>query len=89
MKELIIDGKFMQSKEEMYVHLTRVFSLPSYFGNNLDALWDVLNENNEPTQITFLNVDLTRKYLGSYGESFISLLNKLEQENEYYKICFK
>ena len=89
MKELIIDGKFMQSKEAMYVHLTRVFSLPSYFGNNLDALWDVLNENNEPTQITFLNVDLTRKYLGSYGESFISLLKKLEQENEFYKICFK
>ena len=89
MKELIVDGKFMQSKEAMYRHLTRVFSLPSYFGNNLDALWDVLTENDEPTEINFINVDLTRAYLGNYGDNLIGLLKKLEQENENYTICFK
>lgn len=88
MKELIIDGKFMQSKEAMYVHLTRVFSLPSYFGNNLDALWDVLTENEEPTQIDFINVDSTREYLGTYGENLINLFERLEIENENYRIIF-
>lgn len=88
MKELIVDGRFMQSRKAMYVHLTRVFSLPSYFGNNLDALWDVLTESDEATQITFINTDLTLKYLGNYGENLIGLLKKLEVENENYRIFF-
>lgn len=78
----------MHSKESMYTHLARVFSLPHYFGNNLDALWDWLNENNEPTKIEFSNVELTEKYLGSYGKKFIDLLEKLEKENTNYIICF-
>lgn len=88
MKELIIDGKMMQSKGAMYTHLTRVFSLPSYFGNNLDALWDILTENDEPTEISFINVDLTREYLGNYGENLLGLLKRLAQENKNYTICF-
>lgn len=73
----------------MYNHLARVFSLPSYFGNNLDALWDLLNETDEPTEIVFLNVNLALEQLGSYGESFIRLLEKLGIENEYYTIFFR
>lgn len=87
MRELTVDGKFMQSKEAMYVHLTRVFSLPSYFGNNLDALWDVLTESKELTQINFVNADTARKYLGDYGEKLIDLFEKLK-EYENYTINF-
>lgn len=89
MRELIVDGKLMQSKEALYVHLNRVFSFPSYFGNNLDALWDVLTENEEPTQINFVNTDLTRKYLGNYGENLIRLFESLAVKNKNYTICFK
>lgn len=86
MRLLTIDGKYMSSKELMYVHLNRVFSFPSYFGNNLDALWDLLNENDEPAKIEFLNVDLAREYLGSYGENLVRLLKKLEQKNANYTV---
>lgn len=89
MKKLIIDGRFMQSKEAMYTHLTRVFSLPIYFGKNLDALWDVLTESEEPTQINFLNVDLARTHLGDYGDRFIALLEKLAEEHVQYTIHFQ
>lgn len=89
MKELIIDGRLMQSKEALYTHLTRVFSLPSYFGKNLDALWDVLTESDEPTQINFLNADLARTYLGDYGDRLIALLEKLAQEHGQYTIYFQ
>lgn len=88
MRLLTLDGKYMGSKELMYTHLNRVFSFPSYFGNNLDALWDFLNENDEPTKIEFINRDLAREYLGSYGESLVNLLKKLEQETTNYTVCF-
>lgn len=88
MKELLVDGKFMQSKEAMYTHLTRVLSLPSYFGNNLDALWDILTESEEQTQINFINVDLAQEYLGDYGKKLIKLFKELEIENENYHINF-
>lgn len=88
MRELTIDGKFMQSKKAMYLHLTRVFSLPSYFGNNLDALWDVLTENEEETQVNFINANLARENLGAYGEKLLSLFEKLEGDYENYTIDF-
>ena len=88
MKTLIIDGEAMRSKESLYLHLTRVFSLPAYFGNNLDALWDSLNEKEEPTKIIFLNVNQAQKQLGHYGSKLIELLEKLAKENANYRISF-
>lgn len=79
----------MHSKEALYTHLSRIFSFPNDFGNNLDALWDVLNENDEPTTIEFLNVAEAEEHLGDYGEKLVTLLRKLEQENEYYMVRFR
>lgn len=86
MRVLVVDGKCMETKEAMYQHLIRVFSLPTYFGNNLDALWDVLTANSELTKIEFINADAARGYLGHYGEQLISLFKKLEKENRNYYI---
>lgn len=88
MKTLIIDGKQMKSKTSLYLHLIRVLSLPNYFGNNLDALWDVLTEEDELTEIVFLNTDQAKKHLGQYGVKLIGLLEKLERENKNYRVVF-
>lgn len=89
MRYLTIDGQHMKSKEKLYLHLNRVFSFPNYFGNNLDALWDFFNENDEPTRIEFLNVDLAREQLGTYGEKLIHLFEKLEENTENYVVSFQ
>lgn len=88
MKSYIIDGQLMESKDSFYHHLSEVFSLPDYFGNNLDALWDLLNEEEDSTKIIFLNTDQARKGLGTYAESFIQLLEELSLENELYRTYF-
>ena len=84
MKELTIDGKMMTSKSEIYTHLGRVFSLPLHFGNNLDALWDVLTEVNEPTIIHFENIEEVIGNLDAYGEKVIQLFQDLEGKQENY-----
>ena len=88
MRELIIDGKAMTSEKSMYIHLSRVFSFPTYFGNNLDALWDALTEESEPTVIYFKNVTQMTENLDRYGEKLIQLFQKLEQTTNNYKVHF-
>lgn len=88
MRVLTINGKYMKSKEAMYIHLTRVFSFPNYFGHNLDALWDLLNEVDEPTVIEFKNVDLALDNLGDYGEKLLQVFTRLEEENDCYRIYY-
>lgn len=85
---MVIDGEFMATKDLMYAHLNRVFSFPSYFGKNLDALWDSLNESSEPTVVEFTHVNIMRENLGSYGDKLIQLFKQLDQENEYYTVNF-
>lgn len=88
MKTLTINGEIMKSKQSLYIHLSRVFSLPAHFGYNLDALWDILNETDEPTQIKFLNSERAVLYLGEYGESLIHLFKKLDSDNKKYTVLF-
>jgi len=88
MKELIIDGQQMTSKNALYTHLDRVFAFPHYFGNNLDALWDVLSAKNEPTVIYFKHTEKLINQMDSYGEKLVQLFRQLEQENNNYTIYF-
>ena len=40
----VIDGKASQTEEMLYEQLESAFQLPDYFGKNLDALYDCLND---------------------------------------------
>lgn len=88
MRKLVIDGARMTSKEAVYAQLNRVFSFPTYFGNNLDALWDVLLEESEPTAIHFKNVDFMLEQMGRYGEKLLKVFENLEAMNRHYEVCF-
>lgn len=88
MREFIIDGKMMTSKQAMYTHLNRIFSFPNHFGNNLDALWDVLTEENEPTVIYFKHIEELIDHLDGYGEKVVQVFQNLEQTKENYTVHF-
>lgn len=88
MKEVIINGERITSKEALYSHLNRLFCFPSYFGNNLDALWDVLTDEVEPTMIHFKNVFAMQEQLGNYGEKVIRLFQNLEDHTDNYTVYF-
>lgn len=85
---MVIDGDFMVTKDLMYAHLSRLFSFPTHFGNNLDALWDALNECVEPTTVEFTHVEAVVEHLGAYGEKLVALFHKLNDEHECYTVHF-
>ena len=51
-----LDGRMMDSKDALHSHLYMQFSLPAYYGRNLDALWDCLTEK-EPGCILIQRAD--------------------------------
>ena len=42
--KVVIDAKKLENKADSHVYLKEVFNLPEYYGNNLDALHDCLEE---------------------------------------------
>jgi len=40
----IIDGKECQDKQSFLVNIAKAFQFPDYYGNNLDALWECIND---------------------------------------------
>lgn len=55
MRQYIIDGNNFSEVESFYKEVSQVFSLPDYFGNNLDALYDVLSDIEGPIEVIWKN----------------------------------
>ena len=40
---ITIDGLSIKKKEDFYANIKTELNVPEYFGNNLDALYDIFN----------------------------------------------
>ncbi len=56
MQEVLIRGIDFESIEEIHDYIAEELSFPSYYGKNLDALYDVLTDICQETRIC---IDLT------------------------------
>ena len=62
---ITIDGLSIKKKEDFYANIKTELNVPEYFGNNLDALYDILTEHPDHLQIEFLHYDRMRAQLGA------------------------
>ena len=76
-----LDGRRMTSRKEAHAYLKEVLALPEYYGNNLDALYDVLTERAEPTCITLEHFDRAREFLGRYAELIATTISQAALHN--------
>ena len=76
-----LEGKAMTSREAAHDHLAEVLELPDYYGRNLDALYDLVTEISEETEIVFLDPETAEHYLGEYGGKLLSTLREAADEN--------
>lgn len=82
MKLILLNGKRMTDKEKAHQYLKRKLQFPDYYGENLDALWDLLTLISTPIHIKLINYDILVNYLGQYGESIIETFKDSAIENE-------
>ena len=73
MKEIVLDGKLMKTKQAAHAYLKAAFRFPDYYGANLDALYDLLSEmRRQELTVTLINGDALRSSLGEYGDGIVS-----------------
>ena len=78
MLKIEIDFENITTKEEFYEVFRSKIELPEYFGDNLDALWDVMTAYLElPLKVRFLNFN--NKKL-DFFVSLKELFNDAERE---------
>lgn len=53
MKRINLDFSQCQNKNQVHAYLKEQFEFPDYYGNNLDALYDVLGDIAEDIEIVF------------------------------------
>lgn len=80
--QVIIDGRKITDKVILHKYLKEQCGFPEYYGNNLDALYDVLTERSEPLEIKVEYAEELKEILCGYGEAFIETLQDAAAENE-------
>ena len=78
---VILDGKAMVDRVSAHSHLADRLELPTYYGRNLDALYDVLTEIGEETEIVLTDPAAVAEQMGKYGEALLATLQEAAEEN--------
>ena len=81
MKKCILDGARLANTEAVYRALGDAFQFPEYFGNNPDALWDVLGDySGEPVVILWRDAARSADLLGLGFAQIVTVLQRAASE---------
>ena len=74
---IFLDGALIAERKSIHDYLAEQLALPGYYGRNLDALYDVLTERNEPLTIIWKN----KSFLSGYGLRVMHTLQDAANNN--------
>lgn len=78
---LLLDGREIDSREKLHRLIREQLDPPDYYGDNLDALWDLLSSEPEELSIRLVHRKALLENIGDYGESLLELLLDLSDQN--------
>lgn len=74
--KVTLDARQLDERGQAHAYLKAMLSLPDYYGNNLDALYDCLTEMRE-LEVTFVRTEGT----GGYFPRVYRIFEKAAKEN--------
>lgn len=86
MEEIIIDCGEMTNREVANSYLESVFGWGDGSVTDADTLLELLQSIDEPTEITFEDVDLLDINLDDYAEEILAAFEQAESTNENIKL---
>lgn len=66
MTMIFLNGSSLDTRDDLYGEVRRQMELGDCFGNNADALYDVLTSLSRETHIVLTNTDAARRNIGPY-----------------------
>lgn len=75
-----IDCAEIKTREELHEALSSALGFPDWYGRNLDALYDLLTENDTALELRFLHFSALESSLGSYARRLVRVLRDAEEE---------
>ena len=86
MKEAVLDGRSFDDEEQLHKLLKGLLALPDYYGNNLDALWDLLTGWVEmPLTLTWTHYAESERKLGDYSARLRELFEEAERDTNGFR----
>lgn len=79
--EILLDGNVILSKEILFKTLKDQINSDDFYGNNLDALWEVLSYSIDHLVVTIKNKKELENNLGDYLNKLLNLLKELNDIN--------
>ena len=86
---IILNGNAMTDRPAAHSHLVERLELPTWYGRNLDALYDVLTEIGTDTEIILEEPGAVIDNLGKYGEAMLSTMQEAAEENPHLIITLR
>ena len=83
-----IDLSDVTTKEQFHATLAKELPLPEHYGNNLDALYDVLTEDAHDLNIIFYNTSAMEKEIPDYLDKLKKLSRRAQAEEDSLRIRF-
>ena len=89
MIRIVLDGTQISSERVFHEELSRALGFPSYYGNNLAALRDVLLPDDGRTiEIAWMNSSSSRQKLGNDFSRIREVLEDLVKERGNLRVQF-
>ena len=81
-----LDCRKMTDKRATHAYLKEALQFPDYYGNNLDALFDVLTDREEPLFVALAYWRQLSELLGAYGISLLETMRQASEENALVEV---
>lgn len=81
MKTAYLRGGEISDRMALHQALATQLDFPAYYGNNLDAMYDVLTSVSEPVEIVLTEADALWNHLGPYSDLFRTVLTDICRDN--------
>lgn len=78
-----LDGRCMRDRTSTHEYLKKKFGFPEYYGNNLDALYDLLTELSWPVKVILTHSDALTDQQPDYGKKILRVLELAEKANPH------